>query len=293
MKAGNPDTLIERIKRQAIIAVFSNDDLMDRLVLKGGNLLDLVYQISTRASKDLDFSMEGEFSSVDELRTKLSPALTVAFREIGFEMFDLDITLQPPKLTEDRKHFWGGYRVYFKLIESEKARSFPNEDSLRRNAVPLGSNNSTRFRIDISKHEYCPDRRQHTFDGYAIYTYSPSLFVAEKLRAICQQHLEYARQLQHNRTARARDFVDICTVIDQIGINTTSKEFHNLVAKVFAQKMVPLTLLGRIEEDRDFHRPDFTSVVDTVKPGVQLRDFDDYFDRVVALAGQLESFRDM
>ena len=46
---------IEKIKRLAIIAMFSDDDLMERLVLKGGNALDIVYEIGSRASMDLDF----------------------------------------------------------------------------------------------------------------------------------------------------------------------------------------------------------------------------------------------
>lgn len=34
---------LERIKTLAIVAMFSDDDLMERLVLKGGNALDIVY----------------------------------------------------------------------------------------------------------------------------------------------------------------------------------------------------------------------------------------------------------
>ena len=45
---------LDRIKRLAIVAMFSDDGLMEKLVLKGGNLLDLVYGISTRASLDVD-----------------------------------------------------------------------------------------------------------------------------------------------------------------------------------------------------------------------------------------------
>jgi predicted nucleotidyltransferase component of viral defense system len=56
--------LSARIKKLAIIAMFSDDDLMERLVLKGGNLLDLVYEISTRPSIDIDLSMEGDFEQV-------------------------------------------------------------------------------------------------------------------------------------------------------------------------------------------------------------------------------------
>ena len=52
---------IEIIKRIAIIALFSDDELMDSIVLKGGNAIDLL-QVDTpnsyvRASYDLDFSI--------------------------------------------------------------------------------------------------------------------------------------------------------------------------------------------------------------------------------------------
>lgn len=39
---------LEKIKKLAIVAVFSDDELMERLVLKGGNALDLIHGISTR-----------------------------------------------------------------------------------------------------------------------------------------------------------------------------------------------------------------------------------------------------
>ena len=44
---------------------------------------------------------------------------------------------------------------------------------------------------------------------------------------------------------------------------------------------MPLELIGKIAGFREFHRPDFKSVLDTVKPGVALLDFDFYFDFVV------------
>jgi hypothetical protein len=40
---------LETIKIHAIIAMFSDDELMEKLVLKGGNALDLIYRISPRA----------------------------------------------------------------------------------------------------------------------------------------------------------------------------------------------------------------------------------------------------
>ncbi|MBL7119885.1 MAG: nucleotidyl transferase AbiEii/AbiGii toxin family protein [Dehalococcoidia bacterium] len=46
--------LLERVKRFAIVSVVSNDELMEQLVLKGGNAIDLIYGISDRGSIDID-----------------------------------------------------------------------------------------------------------------------------------------------------------------------------------------------------------------------------------------------
>jgi len=51
----------DRIKRLIIAALVSDDELVGTLVLKGGNALSLAHKLESRASFDLDFSMEGEF----------------------------------------------------------------------------------------------------------------------------------------------------------------------------------------------------------------------------------------
>ena len=45
------------IKKAIVLGLFSNDYLLEKLVLKGGNALSLVYSISTRASLDIDLSI--------------------------------------------------------------------------------------------------------------------------------------------------------------------------------------------------------------------------------------------
>ena len=42
-----------------------------------------------------------------------------------------------------------------------------------------------------------------------------------------------------------------------------------------------------MRESREFHRPDFTGLVETLKPGVTVRDFDFYFDYVVGQCDRL------
>ena len=39
---------LERLKREVILALFADNVLVQHLVLKGGNLLDIVYGISTQ-----------------------------------------------------------------------------------------------------------------------------------------------------------------------------------------------------------------------------------------------------
>lgn len=42
--------VLEQIKRVAIAAMFSDDELLEQLVLKGGNAMDVVLQVNSRAS---------------------------------------------------------------------------------------------------------------------------------------------------------------------------------------------------------------------------------------------------
>ena len=57
------------IRKIAIVALFADDFLFERLVLKGGNALGLALGMSSRTSLDLDFSIENDFDDLkDPLR---------------------------------------------------------------------------------------------------------------------------------------------------------------------------------------------------------------------------------
>jgi predicted nucleotidyltransferase component of viral defense system len=74
---------LDKIKRYAIIAMFSDDDLMDMLVLKGGNVLDLIYEVSARSSIDIDLSMASEFeeNKLDIIKEKIEKTLVDTFQD--------------------------------------------------------------------------------------------------------------------------------------------------------------------------------------------------------------------
>ncbi|MFH1732865.1 MAG: nucleotidyl transferase AbiEii/AbiGii toxin family protein [Planctomycetota bacterium] len=179
------------IRRLALIAMFSDDDLMEVLVLKGGNALDIAYGQAGRASYDLDFSMAKEFrpEELASVSTKIKTALQATFHERGYEVFDVTFAERPRIISDELKDFWGGYQVEFKAIKAdEHAKLAGNIEAMRRQAAVVGPRNTRKLKIDISKFECCDLKLARDVDGFTVYVYAPELFVVEKLRAICQQN---------------------------------------------------------------------------------------------------------
>jgi len=282
---------LERIKKLAIIAMFSDDDLMDILVLKGGNAIDIVYGIASRSSLDLDFSIATEFNRVEMslMKSRFEKALNRVFDEAGYRVFDINFGERPEDSGPDVPPFWGGYRLEYKLIDKIKYAELENDvQRLRISAVDVGSGARKTYRIEISKWEYCDGKNAEELDDYTVYVYTPTMIVFEKLRAICQQMPEYSKFLGKSyETARARDFFDIHTVVEHFNINLTTSENLNLLKDIFKAKEVPVNLIGKIKEFREYHRPDFISVENTVKPNIRIKDFDYYFDYVINKCNEL------
>ncbi|WP_187471112.1 nucleotidyl transferase AbiEii/AbiGii toxin family protein [Luteimonas viscosa] len=280
---------LEKIKKAGIVAMFADDDLMDLLVLKGGNAMDIVHRVHSRASVDLDFSMRDDLD-YGVAKPKLERALTSTFDLEGYVAFDVSLSPRPSKMPDELAAFWGGYLVEFKLISKKRADEVDYDlETMRREAVRLGE--GSKFTVDISRHEYVDDKVECELDGYRIFVYSPEMIVCEKLRAICQQMPEYAQVIKRNGLGnqRARDFVDIEALIRQFDVDLASGRARHIVTEMFALKRVPLDLLGLIPGTRDFHALGFEEVRAAMKPGVQIEPFDYYFDFVVGQCSKLES----
>lgn len=285
----------EKIKKLVIIAMFSDDVLMERLVLKGGNALDLIHRVSARASVDIDLSLDGDFTPEERLTLhgRIEKALRDTFRPEGYHVFDVKLEDRPPGLTADLEDFWGGYGVEFKLIGLDRYEELKdNVEALRKSAVQLGQ--GPKFSIDISKHEYTTGKTQFDLDGFAVFAYTPEMIACEKPRAICQQMPEYGPVIKRDRagSSRARDFIDIHTLMSEREVDLTTRQHRELLAQVFASKRVRLALLGHVDNYREFHRTSYNAVAATVKPGVTLKEFDFYFDFVLDLIKQLEPLGD-
>jgi hypothetical protein len=287
--ANTPPEFANLVKKRTIMALFSDDELMERLVLKGGNLLDIVYNISSRASLDVDFSVDGDLGNLELLKKRIENTLKLSFNEINYEVFDVNIRDVPTNLSADMESFWGGYKVDFKIIDLIRYQQFRgNIEQLRRNAASIGKRGSTKFEIDISKHEYCDPKQATELESLKIYVYTPLMLTCEKLRAICQQMPEYVQIVNNHPSARARDFIDIHAVVERYELDFGTKEMHQMLSKMFDAKRVPLHFLGHILDYRDYHRQDYAAVKATTQAGFSLREFDFYFDFVVSYVNHLK-----
>lgn len=278
-------TKLEEIKKLAIVAMFSDDTLMENLVLKGGNALDIIYRIANRSSMDIDFSMPKDLDLLSFFE-KIKDNLIRTFKDRGFRVFDIKIKRKPQKEHPSTPAFWGGYCIDFKVVDSDLYNKLnENLDALRRQSIEVGANHKRILSIEISKHEYCDQKVKKEIEGFTIYVYSPEMIILEKLRSICQQMPDYKIQL--TPTPRARDFFDIYIVDNEYRFDLLCEKNLELLKKIFDAKKVPLDLLKKIEQYKEFHEPDFISVVDTVKPDTTLHSYDFYFDYVIKLSEKL------
>jgi len=280
---------LDRIKRLAIVAIFSDDEFMDTFVLKGGNALDLIHGVAARSSVDLDFSMAGDFTGRDlnELRDRTARLLERAFTPQGYRVLDVRFEEVPAAISPNLQEFWGGYRIEFKIIPEDRARILTDLQSRRRQSTVVGPRQKRTFSIDISKHEYVEAKEEAELEGYTIYVYPPAVIAMEKLRAICQQSPEYIKGVKSRFTPRARDFFDICVILEHCRIELTSPPNIELLRQIFEAKRVPLDLLDKISPSRESHRADYPALQDSVYSNENLKPFDFYFDYVVSLGERL------
>ena len=268
--------------------MFSDDDFMDLFVVKGGNALNIIYGLTDRSSVDIDISMESDFSmSVDIVREKLERSLQKVFEETGYVPFDVTLKQKPKKLDDKYKNFWGGYTLEFKIIDYNNYVALKdNLAKLRVNAVPIAGQNK-KFKIDISKHEYCDGKVDFNIGNYTIQVYSLAMIVYEKLRAICQQNPKYKEIVVASQKDRFRDFFDIYNILESKGLREELLKAENLdvLKKIFAVKKVPLDFLKEIEKQKTLHQTGYLAVKASTSKDIKECDF--YYDYVVSYAKDL------
>lgn len=282
--------VVNRIKHLAIIALASDDELSEAIVLKGGNAIDLAYSgqqdAVSRTSFDLDFSLaDGDFQEdIQAIKDRIERTLVQTYAENGYVVLDYYFVIKP-KVKPQVADFWGGYLVEFKVVEQHVFdQPLANPKAQRRDFIPLRPNNSSKFQIEFSKFEYMGEgsKRPIKVDGYTVYVYTAEMIVFEKVRAICQQLPQYAEIIpSHTPRARARDFYDIHLIMESQGVTYGSAESRALLQHIFDAKRVPLAFLQQMRYHKSIHRDDWEDVRATVSQTEEVQDFDFYFKYVM------------
>ena len=142
-----------------IMAIFSDDELVDTFVLKGGSAIELVYKLDSRSSVDIDLSMAGSFGDdvLKIVEKKLYVVLSRTFQEENLQIFDFKL-LKRAKIekTPDMTMFWGGYFIEFKICPIAMKSIIKNDlDRAREMAEIVNPSGSKKLTVDISSHEVC------------------------------------------------------------------------------------------------------------------------------------------
>ncbi|HID5408514.1 TPA: nucleotidyl transferase AbiEii/AbiGii toxin family protein, partial [Klebsiella pneumoniae] len=99
----------DEMRNTILKAIYSDSDLKETLVLKGGNALKL-YNITDRSSQDLDFSIKESIRYEKENEgKKLQDLISDAFQQVGFLVVGFEFIEKPKKRNKDLPPFWGGY----------------------------------------------------------------------------------------------------------------------------------------------------------------------------------------
>lgn len=284
---------LDTIKRLAVLAMISDDTLMELLYFKGGSALNMIYGISDRASLDLDFSMAESLTEEEQsdISARIERALVETFAEENYHVYDINFLPRPKNLREELQGFWGGYQVEFKVTTQEDATRYAdNLQGLRTNSIIVGEKNKRRFKIDISAHEYCASSVDKEFEDYTIQVYTEEMIVFEKLRALCQQLEKYTELIQAQKPrARGRDYYDIYVIMDHFDIDLNNEENKQLLRNIFSIKKVPLDFIQLLRGDLERHRENFeNSVRDTVGEGETPPSFKECTEYVLSLFEPLE-----
>jgi len=265
---------IEEVITQTILAIYSTPSPSKTLFLKGGSAMRLFDNLTSRLSIDADFSVHTDIENESKFFQEFKSSVSARFRKKRFDIIDFEWSRKPEKRRKEFPDWWGGWLCEFKLVSFQhRGKSI---EIKRRNALIPDGANSSKIPVEISKHEYCGKRRTKTIQGIKIFGYPRELLVLEKIRAICQQHPDYAYRSSKNRTRDFYDIYELTANTDEGFISRCSSQIEN----VFRAKEVPLEILASLWKDDfiDEQRPGFNEVKDTVTG--EIHDFDVYVEHL-------------
>ena len=284
----------DEIRNTILKAIYSDSDLTENLVLKGGNALKL-FNITNRESQDLDFSIREtvRFSEENEGK-KLKKLIVEAFSKKGFFVNAFEFVSKPKKRHDSLPPFWGGYKISFSLLDKEQYQDkISSQDAsqmkeLNKYALSL-EGGVKKIEIDLSYDEYVENKESYDLEGTRIYLYSPLMIVYEKIRASCQQLDDYPLT---TKKTRARDLYDIFKTLTnkgQVDLRSAvlNEDNFDILDNIFRVKDVPLELMTKLSSKREDLAADYEAKVLPQISSKEREEFEYIFDFNMRLFNEL------
>ncbi|MDM1471995.1 nucleotidyl transferase AbiEii/AbiGii toxin family protein [Myroides odoratimimus] len=281
-------TDLDTIKKYTIRALMSDEQLMYGLVLKGGNALQLAYNITDRASIDIDFSIEGDFKKEDIpiLERIINGVLIKEFEQIDLIPYDIKF-IEKPK--ENIVKEWKGYNLEFKLVHFE---DFDKDNMQKTRNLSIKINGqSPKFTVDISSYEYVEKSSKIDIEGVILRVYTPEMIILEKLRALCQSLPEYKSIVQSaNTKGRARDLYDIWNITQNFNFDPSAADNIALFKNIFDAKRVPYDFIELLknQENENLQKENWMSVLDTITNSSEnIQEFEFYYRYTIEITEKI------
>lgn len=262
----------EDIRDIVLTSIFGNDDLYDKLTLKGGNALAL-QGVNVRASQDLDFSISHGINLDQQTYEPIfEDSLSNGFNTKGYKVINFSFIPKPPKkrlnapekgsLTDSSSIIWGGYHIKFGIIKYDLYNELVQKkaNNIGAHAETIGKNKKL-IEIDISKDEYTKNREKKDLNGFTIYIYTPLMIVYEKVRASCQQLPQYRINGQKERARDLFDIYELTSTNPSLLEQVTSKNNIDILIRMFEIKLVKFKLLTKLDSYTEQLRSDYENNV--------------------------------
>ena len=231
------------IRSLVIVALFSEDQLLDQLVLKGGNAINLIYGYGSRSSLGRRLLDRRRLSLIPmKPETYCYGLYGQGFTRGGHEIFDFEF---PEKtfVTKDWTPTTGGEGIRL----SSKSLSVLDFEQIRREfrrnasrtAIEIGPAAPTDIpsRFSASMNSAGKSGRRN-FRITQSFVYTPEMLSLEKLRAICQQMEEYP--IATKSYSEGKGFLRyLCRPERGARLIGRSQECLELARTIFAAKDVP------------------------------------------------------
>src|SRR5512139_2563698 len=107
---------IDEVITQTILAIYKNEELANRLFLKGGSAMRLFDKLTSRLSIDADFSLENTIDHEKQFFNAIKAKVKESFKKLKFDIIDFNWGRRPKNLSKDRPDWWGGWFCEFKLV---------------------------------------------------------------------------------------------------------------------------------------------------------------------------------